>query len=635
MTPSYLTGLPPLIPLLGFILISLLDRSISKKWIVLIGCGSVLVSLIISGILFFTLQSMNQGEVLKFHAFDWFSVGSLRVTFDLVVDPLSVFMMLIITGVGFLIHVYSIGYMKDDPDHHRFFAYLNLFIFFMLILVMGSNLLILFIGWEGVGLSSYLLIGFWYSNTAFNNAARKAFIMNRIGDLGLILGIFLVFFHFGTLEFSEITAQAGAYPAGTSWITTITLLLFIGAIGKSAQIPLHTWLPDAMAGPTPVSALIHAATMVTAGIYLIARNQLLFSLSPLTLNIVIAVGLGSSLIAALIAIKQNDIKKILAYSTISQLGLMFVAHGVQAYSSGMFHMLTHAFFKALLFLGAGSVIHAMDGEQDIRKMGGLKSYLPLTWITFLIGTLTISGLPPFAGFFSKDEILIHTFQHNKWIWVIASVSSFLTAFYMFRLFFLTFNGSSRLETKHIHESPVSMTFPLLVLAALSALGGLINIPAIFQGSEKLDHFLAPLPEGIQINPLSDPPSHAQELILMGIAVSLSLIAIGLAFRFYVIKSMGTKILVQPSGFFTQLVIKKFYFDEIYDAVLVRPLRTVSNFIFRFIDQKLVNQVVNDYGFVVSESSKRLRFLQSGNMGYYILFMVIGMICILLSTMLVA
>ncbi|MFZ6014088.1 MAG: NADH-quinone oxidoreductase subunit L, partial [Bacteroidota bacterium] len=467
-----LIGLIPLAPLLGFLTIGLFNRRLTQGLTSVIACGSVLVSFVFSVILFFQLLSApDEQSSLTFTAFDWITTGNFSVSFSFLVDPLSSLMMLVITGVGFLIHVYSTGYMHHDEGFNRFFAYLNLFIFFMLLLVMGSNYLLMFVGWEGVGLCSYLLIGFWFKNPDYNDAAKKAFIMNRIGDLGLILGVILIFVHFGSIAYADVFAKAADYPMGSVILTTITILLFIGAIGKSAQIPLFTWLPDAMAGPTPVSALIHAATMVTAGVYMVARNNILYTLSPVALELIVVVGLATALFAATIALTQNDIKKVLAYSTVSQLGLMFVALGVGAYSSGIFHMMTHAFFKALLFLGAGSVIHALSNEQDIRLMGGLRKYLPITFATFLIGTLAISGIPPFAGFFSKDEILANAFANNQMVWALAFVTSLLTSFYMFRLFFLTFSGGTRASKEvmsHIHESPGSMTIPLIILAVLSA-----------------------------------------------------------------------------------------------------------------------------------------------------------------------
>src|SRR5688500_16098979 len=464
MVMDLIVGLIPLAPLAGFLLIALLNKQLRQWLAALIACSSVLFSFVLSVVLFFSLGADQPS--INYTAFEWFAAGDLSVSFSFLVDPLSILMMLIITGVGFLIHVYSSGYMHGDEGYNRFFAYLNLFIFFMLLLVMGSNYLLMFVGWEGVGLCSYLLIGFWFKNTEYNNAAKKAFIMNRIGDVGLILGVIVIFMQFGSVAYDDVFGKAAELSSGSGILTTITILLFVGAIGKSAQIPLYTWLPDAMAGPTPVSALIHAATMVTAGVYMVARNNILYTLSPFTLDLIVIIGLATALLAATIAVAQNDIKKVLAYSTVSQLGLMFLALGLGAYTSGAFHMTTHAFFKALLFLGAGSVIHGMSGEQDIRNMGGLRKYLPVTFATFLIGTLAISGLPPFAGFFSKDEILANAFAENKIVWAVAFFASLLTAFYMFRLFFLTFSGTSRANAEvkhHIHESPGTMTTPLIAL----------------------------------------------------------------------------------------------------------------------------------------------------------------------------
>ncbi len=431
----------------------------------------------------------NGAEPFRLTLFNWISAGPFHATIGFLVDPLSSLMLLIITGVGFLIHVYSIGYMHDDAGFNRFFSYLNLFVFFMLILVMGNNYLMMFVGWEGVGLCSYLLIGFWFKNQNYNDAANKAFFMNRIGDLVLILGMSLIFVYFGSINYADVFLKAAAVDGNV--MALVTMLLFVGAIGKSAQIPLYTWLPDAMAGPTPVSALIHAATMVTAGIYMVARNNILFSLSPITQEVILIIGLTTALFAATIALVQTDIKKVLAYSTVSQLGLMFGALGAGAYSSGIFHMATHAFFKALLFLAAGSVIHALHGEQDIRKMGGLRKYIPATYITFFVGVLAISGIPPFAGFFSKDEILANTFKESPFAWTIAVITSLLTAFYMFRLLFLVFFGNERASSEkmqHIHESPTSITVPLIALAVLSTIGGFMGVPEILGGRNWLGNF---------------------------------------------------------------------------------------------------------------------------------------------------
>ncbi|HEY2721399.1 MAG TPA: NADH-quinone oxidoreductase subunit L, partial [Chitinophagaceae bacterium] len=456
----------PLLPLVGFLINGLGRKALSKSLISIIGCGVVLAAFVISVWVFLQVKNGNTHVV---NYFNFISVRSLQIPFGFQIDQLSAVFLLIITGVGFLIHVYSTSYMHEEAREHfgRYFSYLNLFIFSMLLLVMGANYVVMFIGWEGVGLCSYLLIGYWFKNTEYNKAANKAFIMNRIGDLGFLIAIFWIISKIGSANFSDVFANTNHFTPGE--ITVITLLLFVGATGKSAQIPLYTWLPDAMAGPTPVSALIHAATMVTAGIYMIARSNALYSLSHLSQYVVAIVGLATAIFAATIALKQNDIKKVLAYSTVSQLGYMFLALGVGAYSAGVFHVMTHAFFKALLFLGAGSVIHAMGGEQDIRKMGGLGK-LRVTSITFFIGCAAISGVPPLSGFFSKDAILLAAYQQDKILWAIALIGAMLTAYYMFRLFVLTFTGGFRgteEQKHHLHESPPAMTIVLVVLAILS------------------------------------------------------------------------------------------------------------------------------------------------------------------------
>lgn len=624
-----LTALIPLAPLAGFVLIALLNKQLRHWLVALIACSSVLVSFILSVVLFFALG--KEQPSISFTAFEWIAAGDLSVSFSFLVDPLSILMMLIITGVGFLIHVYSAGYMHGDEGFNRFFAYLNLFIFFMLLLVMGSNYLLMFVGWEGVGLCSYLLIGFWFKNTEYNNAAKKAFIMNRIGDVGLILGVIMIFMHFGSLSYPEVFQQAGEMGSGSGVLTAITVLLFVGAVGKSAQIPLYTWLPDAMAGPTPVSALIHAATMVTAGIYMIARNNILYTLSPFTLDLIVIVGLATALLAATIAVAQNDIKKVLAYSTVSQLGLMFLALGLGAYTSGVFHMTTHAFFKALLFLGAGSVIHAMSGEQDVRYMGGLRKYLPVTFATFLIGTLAISGLPPFAGFFSKDEILASAFASNKIVWALAFFASLLTAFYMFRLFFLTFSGTNRAtdEVKHhIHESPSSMTIPLIALAVLSVVGGFIGIPSVLGGNHGLNAFMAPVFE--QSRALAEPHhiSHTAELILMAVVVALTLVVIFFAYTLFVKKKM----LPTPDGVtlgtFHKLIYNKYYVDETYERIIVRPMHFLSKASDAVLERLLIDRIVNSTGRAVTWGGKTLRLIQTGNTGFYIFAMVISIIILM-------
>jgi NADH-quinone oxidoreductase subunit L len=624
-----LIGLIPLSPLLGFLMIGLFTHRLSRGVVSVIACGSVLVSFILSIILFSSLG--DEQPALTYTAFDWITTGNFSVSFSFLVDPLSSLMMLIITGVGFLIHVYSTGYMHDDAGYNRFFAYLNLFIFFMLLLVMGSNYLLMFVGWEGVGLCSYLLIGFWFKNTDYNNAAKKAFIMNRIGDLGLILGVIMIFMNFGSIAYADVFQKASSFAVGDQMITCVTILLFIGAIGKSAQIPLYTWLPDAMAGPTPVSALIHAATMVTAGIYMIARNNVLYSLSPLAMEIVTIIGLATALFAATIAIAQNDIKKVLAYSTVSQLGLMFVALGLGAFSTGIFHMMTHAFFKALLFLGAGSVIHGMSGEQDLRMMGGLRKYLPVTFFTFLIGTLAISGIPPFAGFFSKDEILANAFANNPVVWGVALVASLLTAFYMFRLFFLTFSGTSRAteEVKHhIHESPKSITIPLMILALLSLIGGFVGIPEVLGGSHELNHFLSPVFAAAKTNEHAHHLPHETEYMLMGIVIGLTVVMILIAYFRYVRSKRVPATDEQSLNPVHRLVLNKYYVDELYAATITRPLNGVSKITDAVIERLFIDGIVNGSGRLVTWGSKSLRLVQTGNVGFYIFAMVISVLLIL-------
>jgi NADH-quinone oxidoreductase subunit L len=629
-----LIALIPLSPLIGFLLIGLLNRRFTKDLTSVVACGSVLFSFVLSVILFFNLGSGTNAFTTTL--FDWITAGNFSVSFSFLVDPLSAIMMLIITGVGFLIHVYSTGYMYEDEGYNRFFAYLNLFIFFMLLLVMGSNYLLMFVGWEGVGLCSYLLIGFWFKNTAYNNAAKKAFVMNRIGDLGLILGVILIFMHFGSVAYADVFPKAADVASGSSIITWITILLFIGAIGKSAQIPLYTWLPDAMAGPTPVSALIHAATMVTAGIYMIARNNVLYSLAPFTLEIVTFIGLATALFAATIAVTQNDIKKVLAYSTVSQLGLMFVALGLGAYSSGVFHMTTHAFFKALLFLGAGSVIHGMGGEQDIRMMGGLRKYLPVTFATFLIGTLAISGIPPFAGFFSKDEILANAYVQNPIVWAIALITSLMTAFYMFRLFFLTFSGQPRASAEvvhHIHESPRSMTVPLIGLAFLSIVGGFIGIPAALGGSHALNNFLSPV-FGKLGGEGEHTLSHETEYMLMAVVIVLTVVMILVAYLLYVRRHTVPASEESKLNPIARLIYNKYYVDELYAAVITRPLNALSKGMDAVLERLLIDGIVNGTGRVVSWGSKTLRLVQTGNTAFYIFVMVISVVVILVMKTLI-
>lgn len=621
--------LVPLFPLIGFLLLGLFGKNISKGLVGIIGCGSILLSLLLVIGIFFEVKNHPEGFTVPL--FDWISAGTFSAPFAFLVDPLSVLFLLIITGVGFLIHVYSVGYMHEDAAFWRFFAYLNLFVFFMLLLVLGDNYIVMFVGWEGVGLCSYLLIGFWFKNTEYNKAANKAFIMNRVGDLGFILGVILIFITFGSVRYKEVFDVAGAFASGTPVMIAITLLLFVGATGKSAQIPLYTWLPDAMAGPTPVSALIHAATMVTAGIYMIARSNILYTLAPISMDIVAGIGLFTAIFAASIGLFQNDIKKVLAYSTVSQLGYMFLALGVGAYTGAVFHVMTHAFFKALLFLGAGSVIHAMSGEQDIRKMGGLKRQLPVTYITFLIATIAIAGIPPFAGFFSKDEILGHAFEYNKFFWFMGVLGSLLTAFYMFRLFYLTFFGNFRgtkEQEHHLHESPKSMTVPLMVLAVLSIAGGLIGIPEVLGGSHWLNEFLSPVFSASEFKMLSKHLSHSTELVLMGVTVLAVGVTIYSAWLNFVKRQTIPPADSVAINSVQKTIYNKYYIDELYAKLFMKPTDWLSEKFHSIIELKVIDRIVNFLGTGVNWISTQARWVQTGSMGFYIFAMVVGIILIL-------
>ncbi len=619
-----LLPLIPFLPFAGFLINGLFGRRLPKTAVGLIGSGTILGAFLLSLAVF---SDVRNGTAMEQTLYTFLHVDSLQVQFAFLADPLSAWMMLIITGVGFLIHVYSIGYMHDDEGFWKFFAYLNLFVFSMLLLVMGDNFLMLFFGWEGVGLCSYLLIGFWYENRAYGHAARKAFIMNRIGDLGLLLGIFLIFNTFGSLQYREVFEGVANYQ-NNAWIpTVICLLLFVGAIGKSAQIPLYTWLPDAMAGPTPVSALIHAATMVTAGIYLVARCSSLYALAPHALEVIAITGLATAIFAALIGLRQNDIKKVLAYSTVSQLGLMFLALGMGAYSTAIFHVTTHAFFKALLFLGAGSVIHALGGEQDIRNMGGLRKALPVTFWVFVIGTLAISGFPLLSGFFSKDEIFAKTYEHSGALWwALAAISGLITATYMGRLLFVTFFGEFRgteAQRAHLHESPAVMTIPLIVLAVLSVVGGFLNTPHFLHlgGSEWLSHYLAPA-----LARPATPETHVldarTEWLLMGITTVLALLVLVLAYAVYVVRR---NVPVADSAMqpIARLLANKFYVDEAYDFLFVRPLEKLSKMLHYYADIQAIDGVVNGVGRASQLLGAQFRKLQNGNIEYYLLAMVVG------------
>lgn len=625
-----LIWLVPVLPLIGFLINGLFGKKISKSLVGIIGSGTVLVSFVISVICFIEIKSGAQKSVTV-NLFDWIKVGALDIPFAFLIDSLSSLMLLIITGVGFLIHVYSTGYMHDDEGYYRYFAYLNLFMFSMLVLVLGANYPMMFIGWEGVGLCSYLLIGFWYDNHNYNDASKKAFIMNRIGDLGFLIGMYLLFDTFGSLSYDKVLNYASNYSAGDTKLTIATICLFIGATGKSAQLPLFTWLPDAMAGPTPVSALIHAATMVTAGIYMIVRSNILFTLAPVTQTIIASIGILTALIAAAIAITQNDIKKVLAYSTVSQLGYMFVALGVGAYTAAMFHVMTHAFFKALMFLGSGSVIHAMGGEQDIRKMGGLAKHMPITSKTFFIGCLAISGIAPLSGFFSKDEILAHAFAHQSMIWFLGVVGAGLTAFYMFRLYFVTFHGSFRGthdQEHHLHESPASMTMPLIVLAVLSVVGGFVNVPKIFGGGFlALEHFLEPVLENSLLKLGVLDLSHSTEIIIMIISFSVALASILFARLLYVKKNMLPQADSEEKSFMYTLSQNKFYIDELYAKIVINPLHILSKGAYRFVEISGIDKAVNSFAPATQGLSNLVRRAQTGETGFYIFAMVIGIIVI--------
>lgn len=614
-------------PFVGFIINIFFGKRLGKTNCGILGTLGVVVSFLIS-VLFFLDISSNPTSV-NITIFDWIQISNFKIEFGFLLDQLSILWLLFVTGIGTLIHVYSISYMHDDENMHKFFAYLNLFIFFMITLVIGSNLLVMFIGWEGVGLCSYLLIGFWHKNQEYNDAAKKAFIMNRIGDLGLLIGIFILGSLFSTLNFTELhNTITTSNNLDLYWIGLAALALFIGACGKSAQIPLYTWLPDAMAGPTPVSALIHAATMVTAGIFMITRLNFLFDLAPQVQNIIAIVGAVTALVAATIGLVQNDIKKVLAYSTVSQLGLMFLALGLGAYQVAVFHVITHAFFKACLFLGSGSVIHALHHEQDMRKMGGLKKAMPITFFTFLISSLAISGIPPFSGFFSKDEILLVAFEHNKFLWIIASLASIMTAFYMFRLLYLTFfkefRGTSE-QKHHLHESPSLMTFPLIVLAILATIGGLISLP----GNSWLNNYLAPI-----FKKVSHEAHHlgTTEYSLMALAVLGGIIGICIAFIKYIKQNTLPESDENISGM-SKILYNKYYVDEFYELLFVKPINILSGFFRDYIETTLSNFVFG-FGKLANELSFQGKKVQNGNIGFYLFAFVLG-ICAIISYLFLA
>ena len=619
-----LAALVPTLPLVGAVILASLRRKLSANVAGGLATAMVAGAFVASVMLFMGFDASTGGRTVKL--LDWISIGGMEIPLALRIDALSLTMMLIVTGIGSLIHLYSIGYMHEDERAPTFFAQLNLFSFAMLMLVMGSNFLITFIGWEGVGLCSYLLIGFWYKTPEYNYAARKAFVMNRIGDVGMVLAMVLLFQRYGTLEYASIMNVASG--VNDPLLIAATLFLFIGATGKSAQIPLFTWLPDAMAGPTPVSALIHAATMVTAGIFLIVRSSVLFELAPLTQDVILWIGTATALIAASIGLFQNDIKKVLAYSTVSQLGYMFVALGLGSYSAAMFHVTTHAFFKALLFLGAGSVIHALGGEQDIRKMGGLKGHIKITYFTFLAGTAAIAGLPLLSGFFSKDLILAFAFQHSPVIFGLLLFGALLTTFYMFRLLFLVFYGSYR-GNAHPHESPLTMTIPLMVLAVLSVVGGVLNLPHLFGGHEPMKHFLETAVDGIRFEHLE--LSAMTEIILMSITTILVGIVIYIAHGRFAKKATleGNE---ADMPFFKRLIAQRWRIDELYRSLFEKPYAWLSTNLFAVAEKKVMVPIMTGVGDAATRVGDVVRKVQTGNASFHLLAMLCGLILFLVITL---
>ncbi|MGB8951537.1 MAG: NADH-quinone oxidoreductase subunit L [Candidatus Aminicenantales bacterium] len=620
----------PLVPALSTLILAVFGRKLPKKYVSVQACLAVFTSFVIAAISFIgLLHTSPESLPLVKKLFTWIQAGSFTADFAFQFDPLSAIMALVVTGVGFLIHVYSVGYMAHEKGFTRYFTYLNLFTFAMLILVMASNMVLMFVGWEGVGLCSYLLIGFWFEKHSAANAGKKAFIVNRIGDAGFLLGILFIFMLVGNSEFTTINLgiSGGAFTQGMA--TLVAILLFVGAAGKSAQIPLYVWLPDAMEGPTPVSALIHAATMVTAGVYMVARMNLLYAFSGTASQIVGIVGALTALYAATMALTQNDIKRVLAYSTISQLGYMFMACGVGAYAAGIFHLYTHAFFKSLLFLAAGSVMHALSGELDMRKMGGLRKYLPLTYPAFLIGAIAIAGVPFLSGFFSKDAILTHAFAQGQYfIWALGITGAVLTAFYMFRLIFLTFHGEERIEPKakaHLHESPKVMTIPLLILAFFSIAAGYVGLPVVFGEKANLfQSFLEPV-----IRPVHEAHLALQtEWLLILISTAIALLGIYIAHALYLRNPQIPHQLVSRFPGVYRLLYNKYYVDEIYDSVLVRPLVRGSEIIYAHFDLKVIDGAVNGSASATGFLGRLLSYLQTGLIKDYALVFILGVVIFL-------
>jgi NADH-quinone oxidoreductase subunit L len=623
-----LVALIPLFPALGFLFITFFGKNLSKNTVGGIATTMVAISFGLAAVVFSTQLHASEAAIVK--VLDWIHVGSFQVDISFIVDPLSSLYILFITGVGSLIHLYSIGYMHEDEGFHRFMSYLNLFVFFMLLLVLGDNLLMLFVGWEGVGVCSFMLIGFWYKDHANNDAAKKAFVINRVGDLGLLLAMTIIFIQCGSLNYNELMVGSSGIAALGGLTTLVGILLFIGAMGKSAQFPLHTWLPDAMAGPTPVSALIHAATMVTAGIYLVARFSDLYAMSEVASQVITWAGVITALMGASIALTQNDIKKVLAYSTVSQLGFMFAALGMGAYTIAVFHVVTHAFFKALLFLGSGSVIHAMGGEQDIRRMGGLKKYMSITYWTFLIGTIAIAGIFPFAGFFSKDQILAHAMENNTVVFALLMLAAAGTAFYMFRMFYLTFHGEFRgthEQEHHLHESPATMTTPLVVLAIASTIGGFIGFPHAIGESLHIHHWLDHFLAGTVVEATSHLDATA-EIALALISMAIAGGMIYYAFSTYITKGVQPLEDNEIESGIHRLLWRKYGFDELYDNIFRKPIDAIAAGMHHWIEDKALMNIVDGTGNSAKGLGRMFQFLHNGQIITYLLALVAGLIAIL-------
>ena len=642
----------PLLPFAGFVINTVGARRLPKK---LVGAVASLVMAAAFTVAVVAVRALvalpSETREISQTVFTWIGSADFQVPLGLRLDPLSALMILVVTGIGFLIHVYSTAYMiEEEPSEYaRYFAYLNLFAAFMLLLVLGDNFLVMFVGWEGVGLCSYLLIGFWYQKHSAADAGKKAFIVNRVGDVAFIIGVLMAFVYFGTVNFKELNVAIAALPAdaGFGVISLIALLLFIGATGKSAQIPLYVWLPDAMEGPTPVSALIHAATMVTAGVYLIGRNAVLFAHAPDVLAIVAVIGAATALWAGAIGVVQNDIKRVLAYSTVSQLGYMFLAMGVGAYGAGVFHLFTHAFFKALLFLGSGAVIHALAGEQDLRRMGGLKRELPITYWTFVVGALAIAGVPFLSGFFSKDEILYRTFSGGHTVfWVVGALTSLMTAFYMFRLVFLAFHGNRRGDAMaeavehhapagahhaHLHDAPPAMAIPLVVLAIGSVVAGYLGVPAALGGSNILEHFLEPslaVPAMEGAHEAAAHADHTLELMLMVVSSLLAIVGIAIAAYLYLKKPSLPDLFASRFAGPYRFLVNKGYIDELYDAALVQPIKALSDHGLWKADARVIDGAVNGTGTIVFEAGTAVRALQTGSVRTYAVSVLLGAVLML-------